>query len=200
MLTVFSDLTNIENKLALLEQKMNEPYDENNSSYHNKLIEDYTKYQELYTNRGGYTYKAEIGRVLKGLGFLEEDFDKVIHYLSGGQKTRVALCKLLLRKPDILLLDEPTNHLDLEAIEWLEEYLKNYKGTILVISHDRFFLDTVTTKTFQVIKGHLHCYNAPYTKYLELRKKDYETELKAYNLQQLLFLLVKKIQHQHTYL
>lgn len=184
MLTVFSDLTNIENKLALLEQKMNEPYDESNSSYHNKLIEDYTKYQELYTNRGGYIYKSEIGRVLKGLGFLEEDFDKVIHYLSGGQKTRVALCKLLLRKPDILLLDEPTNHLDLEAIEWLEEYLKNYKGTILVISHDRFFLDTVTTKTFQVIKGHLHCYNAPYTKYLELRKKDYETELKAYNLQQ----------------
>ncbi|NRZ61718.1 ATP-binding cassette subfamily F protein 3 [Clostridium beijerinckii] len=109
---------------------------------------------------------------------------KLISTLSGGQKTRVALCKLLLLNPDILLLDEPTNHLDLEAIEWLEEYLKTYKGTVIVISHDRFFLDSVTTGTFQVINGHVNCYNAPYTKSLELMKKDYEAKLKAYNLQQ----------------
>ena len=87
-------------------------------------------------------------------------------------------------KPEILLLDEPTNHLDLEAIEWLEEYLKTYKGTVIVISHDRFFLDSVTNNTFQVINGHVNCYNAPYTKALELMKKDYEAKLKAYNLQQ----------------
>ncbi|WP_143316354.1 ribosomal protection-like ABC-F family protein [Clostridium sp. HBUAS56017] len=184
MLTVFSDLTGIENKLITLESKMNEPYDEDNADYHNKLIKDYTTAQELYTNRGGYTYKGEISRVLKGLGFLEEDFEKKIIKLSGGQKTRVALCKLLLLSPDILLLDEPTNHLDLEAIEWLEEYLKSYKGSVLVISHDRFFLDSVTNRTFQVINGHVNTYNAPYTKYLELRKKDYESQLKAYNLQQ----------------
>ncbi|MBD7909915.1 ribosomal protection-like ABC-F family protein [Clostridium cibarium] len=184
MLTVFSDLTGIENKLITLESKMNEPYDEDNADYHNKLIKDYTTAQELYTNRGGYTYKGEISRVLKGLGFLEEDFEKKIINLSGGQKTRVALCKLLLLSPDILLLDEPTNHLDLEAIEWLEEYLKSYKGSVLVISHDRFFLDSVTNRTFQVINGHVNTYNAPYTKYLELRKKDYESQLKAYNLQQ----------------
>ena len=184
MLSVFSYLTNLEQKLVDLEQKMNEPYDESNAAYHNKLIKDYTTSQELYTNRGGYTYKAEISKVLKGLGFLENDFDKYIKTLSGGQKTRVALCKLLLGAPDIILLDEPTNHLDLEAIEWLENYLKSYKGTVVIISHDRYFLDAVTTRTFQVINGHVNCYNAPYTKSIELRKKDYETQLKAYNLQQ----------------
>ena len=184
MLSVFSDLTRLEDKLATLEFKMNEPYDESNADYHNKLIKDYTTAQELYSHRGGYTYKGEIGRVLKGLGFLEDDFYKEIVTLSGGQKTRVALCKLLLLSPDILLLDEPTNHLDLEAIEWLEEYLKSYKGTVLVISHDRFFLDSVTNRTFQVINGHVNTYNAAYTKFLELRKKDYETQLKAFTLQQ----------------
>lgn len=184
MLTVFSDLIALENKLSDLEIKMNEPYNEENAEYHNKIFKDYTTAQELYSHRGGYTYKGEISRVLKGLGFLENDFDKEISKLSGGQKTRVALCKLLLLSPEILLLDEPTNHLDLEAIEWLEENLKNYKGTVLIVSHDRFFLDAVTNRTFQVINGHVNCYNAPYTKYLELRKKDYDAQLKAFNLQQ----------------
>lgn len=184
MLTVFSNLIDLENKLSNLEEKMNEPYDESNADYHNKLFKDYTTCQELYSHRGGYTYKGEISRVLKGLGFLENDFNKVISTLSGGQKTRVALCKLLLLSPEMLLLDEPTNHLDLEAIEWLEEHLKSYKGTVLIISHDRFFLDAVTNRTFQVINGHVNCYNAPYTKYLELRQKDYDTQLKAFNLQQ----------------
>ena len=184
MLLVFSDLIRLEEKLLDLENKMNEPYDESKADYHNKIINDYNTSQELYSHRGGYTYKGEINKVLKGLGFSEEDFDKEISKLSGGQKTRVALCKLLLLSPDILLLDDPTNHLDLEAIEWLEEYLKSYKGTILVISHDRFFLDSVTNRTFQVINGHVNCYNASYTKFLELREKDYESQLKAYNLQQ----------------
>ena len=182
--SVFQYLINLENKIKDLEIKMKEPYDEANASYHEKLIKDYTTSQELYENRGGYTYKGNISKVLKGLGFLEDDFSKLITTLSGGQKTRIALCKLLLQNPDILLLDEPTNHLDLEAIEWLEEFLKSYKGTLLVISHDRFFLDAVTNRTFQVINGHVNCYNAPYTKYLELKEKDYEAKLKAYNLQQ----------------
>lgn len=183
-LSVFSDLLNIEERLASIEIKMNEPYDENNAVYHDKLIKDYTTLQDIYSHKGGYTYKGEISRVLKGLGFLEDDFYKSIQTLSGGQKTRVALCKLLLRKPDILLLDEPTNHLDLEAISWLEDYMKTYKGTVLVISHDRFFLDSVTTNTFEVINGNVDCYNVPYTKFIELRKKNYEAKLKAYNLQQ----------------
>lgn len=183
-LSVFQELLNIEERLSSLEIKMNEPYDENNASYHDKLIKDYTTLQDIYSHKGGYVYKGEISRVLKGLGFTEDDFYKSINTLSGGQKTRVALCKLLLRKPDIILLDEPTNHLDLEAISWLEDYMKNYKGTVLVISHDRFFLDSVTTSTFEVIGGKVECYNVPYSKFIDLRKKNYEAKLKAYNLQQ----------------
>lgn len=184
MFSVFQEILDIEKKLKVLELKMNEPYDASKETYHNKTIKDYTLYTELYNNKGGYTYKAEIGRVLKGLGFGEADYDKTISILSGGQKTRVALCKLLLTKPDILLLDEPTNHLDLDAIEWLEGYLKEYKGTVIVISHDRYFLDAVTEKTLEMINGHINIYNGNYSSALELREKNYEVQLKAYNLQQ----------------
>jgi len=183
-LLVFGDLLNLEESLKDLEAKMNEPYDASKEEYHNKIIKEYTLASELYINRGGYTYKGEINRILKGLGFIEEDYDKPINILSGGQKTRVALCKLLLRNPDILLLDEPTNHLDLDAIEWLEEYLKSYKGTMFIISHDRFFLDAITNKTFELLNGHVDCYNGNYTTFIDLKKKNYEVQLKAYNLQQ----------------
>ncbi|KEI74419.1 ABC transporter ATP-binding protein [Clostridium botulinum] len=184
VLDVFHDLIKMEEKLNKLEKLMNEPYDKNNKEYHDKVIKDYTTYTDLYINRGGYTYKGEIHRVLRGLSFEEEDFNKQINILSGGQKTRVALCKLLLQSPDILLLDEPTNHLDLTAINWLEEYLKTYKGTVLIISHDRYFLDEITNQTFELISGHMNCYNGNYSKFIELRKKEYEVKLKAYNLQQ----------------
>lgn len=181
---VFEALLSMEDKLKVLEDKMNEPYDSSKEEYHNKIIKEYTTLSEMYTNNGGYTYKGEISRVLKGLGFTEEDFDKSISILSGGQKTRVALCKLLLTNPDILLLDEPTNHLDLDAIEWLEEYLKNYKGTMIIISHDRFFLDAITTKTLELIGRTVESYNGNYTTFIDLKKKNYEVMLKAYNLQQ----------------
>jgi ATP-binding cassette subfamily F protein 3 len=184
LLGVFGTLLSMEDKLKILEDKMNEPYDSLKEEYHNKIIKEYTTLSEIYTNNGGYTYKAEISRVLKGLGFTEEDFEKSISILSGGQKTRVALCKLLLTSPDILLLDEPTNHLDLDAIEWLEEYLKNYKGTMIIISHDRFFLDAITTKTLDLIGGNVESYNGNYTAFIDLKKKNYEVMLKAYNLQQ----------------
>ncbi|EPY6471319.1 ribosomal protection-like ABC-F family protein [Clostridium sporogenes] len=184
VLDVFHDLIKMEEKLNKLEKLMNEPYDKNNKEYHDKIIKDYTTYTDLYINRGGYTYKGEIHRVLKGLSFEEEDFNKQINILSGGQKTRVALCKLLLQSPDILLLDEPTNHLDLTAINWLEEYLKAYRGTVLIISHDRYFLDEITNQTFELISGHMNCYNGNYSKFIDLRKKEYEVKLKAYNLQQ----------------
>lgn len=189
-LTVFSDLINLENRMSELEVKMNEPYDPNKPEYHDKLIKDYTLTTELFTNRGGYTYKGEISRVLKGLGFIEADYTKNISILSGGQKTRVALCKLLLTKPDILLLDEPTNHLDLEAIEWLEDYLKSYKGTIIIISHDRFFLDAITNNTLELLNGKVNLYNGNYTKFVELKEKNYEVQMKAYKLQQ------SEIKHQ----
>ncbi|WP_446897743.1 ABC-F family ATP-binding cassette domain-containing protein [Clostridium sp. LBM24168] len=183
LVSVFKDLIDLEKKLSKLEILMDKPYDKNDTEYNNKLINDYTTYSELYKNKGGYTYKVEISRVLKGLGFFESDFNRKIDLLSGGQKTRIALCKLLLIKPDILLLDEPTNHLDLDAIEWLEDYLKNYKGTVILISHDRYFLDSVTSITAELISGHANFYNGNYTKFIDLKEKDYETQLKAYNIQ-----------------
>lgn len=181
---VFTELTSLENKIKELEIKLSEPYDAAKEEYHNKIIKDYTTYTEVYNSKGGYSYKGEINKVMKGLGFSDEDSEKPINILSGGQKTRVALCKLLLTNPDILLLDEPTNHLDLDAIEWLEEYLKAYKGTVLIISHDRYFLDSITEKTFELINGHVNCFNGNYTKALALKEKDYEVKLKAYELQQ----------------
>jgi len=182
-LLVFDNLLTLEKKLKDLETKMSEPYDAAKKEYHNKIIKDYALSSELYNIRGGYTYKAEISKILKGLGFIEEDYTKPINILSGGQKTRVALCKLLLKNPDVLLLDEPTNHLDLDAIEWLEDYLKSYKGTMFIISHDRFFLDAITNKTFELTNGHVDCYNGNYTTFIDLKKKNYEIQLKAYNLQ-----------------
>lgn len=184
LLSVFKELTDAEKKLQLLEEKMNEPYDSENGEYHNKVIRDYTTLSEIYINKGGYTYKGEINRVFTGLGFNEDDMNKEINILSGGQKTRVALCKLLLIKPSILLLDEPTNHLDLSAIEWLEEYLKEYKGTMILISHDRYFLDAVTDRTFELSNQHVYSYNGNYSEFIQLKKKNYEVQLKAYKLQQ----------------
>ena len=183
-LSVFQYLIDMETKMIALEEEMNKPYVEANHDEHEKAISDYVSLQERYNFRGGHTYKGEIHKVLTGLGFLEEDFQKRISILSGGQKTRVALAKLLLSSPEIILLDEPTHHLDLDAIEWLEEYLKSYKGTLLIISHDRFFLDSITSHTFEMIKGEIYTYHAPYTKYLELKKKDYEIKLKAFKHQQ----------------
>ncbi|WP_461206631.1 ABC-F family ATP-binding cassette domain-containing protein [Clostridium sp. DL1XJH146] len=183
MLKVFEDLTNMEKNLKLLEIEMSKPYDLDNEKYHQKIIRKYTDTTELYQNKGGYTYKAEINKVLKGLGFTEDDYTKNINILSGGQKTRASLCKLLLINPDILLLDEPTNHLDLEAIEWLEGYLKSYKGTILVISHDRFFLDFITNRTLELKGGTIEIYKGNYTEYLTLKEKRYEEKLKAFKLQ-----------------
>jgi len=180
---VFENLLKLEEKIRNIEQEMNKPYNPENQEFHDKVIKDYTNYSELYMNRGGFLFRAEINKVLKGLGFSESDSQLPIGVLSGGQKTRVALCKLLLIKPDILLLDEPTNHLDLEAIEWLEEYLNSYKGTILLISHDRYFLDAITNRTFELLATKVNSYNGNYSAFVELKKKEYEVQLKAYNMQ-----------------
>ena len=132
----------------------------------------------------GYGYKSEAKGVLKGLGFSDEDMDKPISILSGGEKTRVLLGKLLLKKPTLLLLDEPTNHLDSEAIEWLEVFLKQYKGTVILISHDRYFLDQVVNRIFEIHNKKLKTYNGNYSDFIKASAIEKELELKKFEDQQ----------------
>ena len=167
MYTVFKDLVNLEKKLGKLETLMSEPYDSHNEEYHNKLINDYTTFSEIYKNRGGYTYKAEINKTLKGLGFSEEEYSTPIDVLSGGKKTRVALCKLLLIKPDILLLDEPTNHLDLESITALNNGMSAFEGTMMFTSHDHELVSTVANRIIEITPNGFIDKMMPYDDYLQ---------------------------------
>ena len=184
VLEVFKPLIDMENYLRELEIKISEEGSKSNSSILEKLMNDYSHTLELFASKNGYGYKSEAKGVLKGLGFKDEDMDKPISILSGGEKTRVLLGKLLLKKPTLLLLDEPTNHLDSQAIEWLEFFLKQYKGTVILISHDRYFLDQVVGRIFEVHNKKLKSYNGNYTNYLELSKIEKEIELKKYEDQQ----------------
>lgn len=173
----FENLINIENKLNFLEASLSENQNE-------EIINDYTELLNKFKNSGGYTYKNETLRVLKYLKFSDEKINQKAKNLSGGEKKRLDLAKLLLKNPDILLLDEPTNHLDLESIEWLENYLKSYKGTLIVISHDRYFLDKIVNRIFELENSKILNFNSNYTKFLEL-KENYEKDLlHRYNVQQ----------------
>lgn len=183
-LKVFRDLQNMEKKLRSLESDMAEEWTDENRLWHEEVQTEYATLQDLYSILGGQTFRARTHRVLSGLGLPEADWEKPISILSGGEKTRVALAKLLLSEPSIILMDEPTNHLDLPATEWLEEYLKGYKGTLIVISHDRYFLDAVTDHTFLMLEGEVLTYNTSYSGYLDLHKKAYDARLKAYEMQQ----------------
>ena len=184
VLEVFKPLIDMENYLRELEHRISEEGSKNNSPILEKLMDDYSNTLETFASKNGYGYKSEAKGVLKGLGFKDEDMDKPIAILSGGEKTRVLLGKLLLKKPTLLLLDEPTNHLDSEAIEWLEFFLKQYKGTVMLISHDRYFLDQVVDRVFEVHNKKLKSYNGNYSKFIELSKVEKEIELKKYEDQQ----------------
>lgn len=155
-----------------------------------QMLDTYTRLNHEFELADGYSYQSEITGVLKGLGFFEEEFSKEISTLSGGQKTRVSLGKLLLSKPDIILLDEPTNHLDMESIAWLETYLLNYKGSVIIVAHDRYFLDRVVTKIIELDNGHGSVFQGNYTAYSEKRAMLRDAQLKAYLNQQ------QEIRHQ----
>ncbi|WP_129600272.1 ABC-F family ATP-binding cassette domain-containing protein [Anaerophilus nitritogenes] len=185
---VFHHLIDMEEELRNLEIQISK--ESTSSESLNKLMDLYAHKSEEFQNKNGYGYKSEIRGVLKGLGFLEDEFEMPIHHLSGGQKTRVALAKLLLKKPNILLLDEPTNHLDMDAIEWLEAFLKSYKGSIILISHDRYFLDQVVEKIYEIENRNLTPYTGNYSFYVKRKKENYEQQKKAYLSQQ------KEIQKQ----
>lgn len=148
-----------------------------------RLLERYDALQEAYKARGGYTYKSEMTGVLSSMAFPEETYHKKISTLSGGEKTRLALACLLLRKPDILFLDEPTNHLDIGTLKWLEQYLKNYKGTIIVVSHDRYFLNETVNRIFEIENHRLNIYEGSYNYYAVERKNRREAELRKYEKQ-----------------
>lgn len=184
VLTVFKPLIDMENYLRELEHKIAEEGSKDNSPILEKLMNDYSHVLEDFASKNGYGYKSEAKGVLKGLGFKDDDMDKPINILSGGEKTRVLLGKLLLKKPTLLLLDEPTNHLDSEAIEWLEFFLKQYKGTVMLISHDRYFLDQVVDRVFEIHNKKLKSYNGNYSKFIELSKVEKELELKKFEDQQ----------------
>ena len=144
-----------------------------------QLIQDLTDLQERYELLGGYNYQGNTEKILQGLGFKREDFDKLTETFSGGWRMRIELAKLLLQNNDILLLDEPTNHLDIESIIWLENFLKNYAGAIVLVSHDKMFLDNVTNRTIEISLGQIYDYKKPYSKFLELRAEIKEKQLQA---------------------
>ncbi len=168
-------------------EKMNEEL----SSRTDYESEDYMEFLQELTDKterlsmmGGGNYQAEIEKTLMGLGFERKDFDRNTGEFSGGWRMRIELAKILLSRPDIFLLDEPTNHLDIESIQWLEDFLKTYNGAVVVISHDRAFLDNVTNRTIEIVLGHIYDYKANYTKYLELRQERFEQQMAAYKNQQ----------------
>lgn len=177
ILDAYKDIINIENSMAILEEDMIKKYDE-------KIVNKYNDLMVKYEYLGGYTYKKEYEVALKKFGFSDEDKNKLLSEFSGGQLTKLSLVKLLLSKPDLLILDEPTNHLDINTIEWLEEYLKKYNKSIIIVSHDRMFLDNVCNVIYDIEYGTLKRYNGNYTYFVKQKQEDYLKQEKDYELQQ----------------
>ncbi len=178
MLKVFQERFELENEMLLISEEMEQRTDAG-------LLEAYARLQERHAQMGGYDYEHQINRTLGGLGFRDTDFHLKIGVLSGGEKSRAALAKLLLEAPDLLLLDEPTNHLDIEAIEWVENFLNTeYKGAALIVSHDRYFLDRVVRKIWQLQNHKVKVYRGNYTKYLETKQAELKTLERQYKKQQ----------------
>ncbi len=177
ILKVYKDIIDLEKKIENLSAKMVESAEE-------KLINSYTESLDKYEFLGGYTYKKELDIAIRNFGFSNEDKNKKISEFSGGQRTKIAFLKLLLSKPDVLLLDEPTNHLDITAIEWLEGYLKNYKKAVVIVSHDRMFLDRIVNKVYEIEYGTITQYKGNYKDYEVQKRENYEKQLKDYEYQQ----------------
>lgn len=184
MLTVFTGLRELETQMRTLEAKMGDPaYFEDETQYA-RILKEYDEVQEAFKQKGGFQYEADIRSVLHGLRFSEYDYQTPIETLSGGQRTRLALAKLLLTKPDLLILDEPTNHLDIDTLSWLENYLQGYPGALLIVSHDRYFLDKVVNIVYEISRKQSAKFIGNYSKYLEQKAEQYEREMKMFEKQQ----------------
>ncbi|MDD2397932.1 MAG: ATP-binding cassette domain-containing protein, partial [Tissierellia bacterium] len=181
MLVIFDDVIRLEEKLHDLSHEISSFTEKKDSAELEALMNTYSELSEQFVEADGYSFRSIIKGVLKGLGFSEDEFDKPINILSGGQKSRVMLAQLLLQKADILLLDEPTNHLDIEAISWLEKYIKNFKGAVIIISHDRYFLDNTVNRIFLMENTSLKAYNGNYTEFMKRRKIELDQEMKQYD-------------------
>ena len=191
--TIFDELLSVKKEVIELDEQMR-TYEQEMKHLTGDALEQkmnqYTNATHRFEQLNGFAYKSEITGILKGLGFSEEDFTKEINTLSGGQRTRVALGKLLLKNPDILLLDEPTNHLDVDSIRWLENYLSHYKGAVIIVSHDRYFLDKIVNKVMEIDQGHSMLFDGNYTTFIEKRDQIKAIRLKEYKNQQ------QEIKHQ----
>ncbi|WP_186673302.1 ABC-F family ATP-binding cassette domain-containing protein [Sporosarcina sp. BP05] len=180
MMTVFEPLHSIERRLRSLEGLMADPSVYDNPSDYDRVIKEYDALQIEFKDSGGYQYESDTRSVLHGMRFYPEDYSKNVNLLSGGQKTRLALAKMLLSKPDLLILDEPTNHLDIETLGWLEKYLVSYEGAILIVSHDRYFLDEIVTIVYEVSRKKVAKFTGNYSAYLDEKAKNYERDQKLY--------------------
>lgn len=180
MLTMFGDIISMENDIRQLETEISKFTEHDEDGVLEALMDKYTKLNERFIEMDGFSYKSLIRGVLKGLSFNDDDFDKPINILSGGQKTRVMLAKLLLERADILLLDEPTNHLDIDAISWLEKYLNSFNGAVIIISHDRYFLDNIVNKVMLLENKNIKIYNGNYSEFMKKRKTEIEQALKKF--------------------
>lgn len=179
----FADNTKIAARLKKMELEMADRTDYESDSY-SKLVEQFSQEHERYMMMGGENYEAEIERTLTGLGFTRDDFERPTKEFSGGWRMRIELAKILLKKPDVLLLDEPTNHLDIESIQWLEQFLVQSSSAVVLVSHDRAFINNVTNRTLEIVCGHVEDYKVKYNEYLVLRKERREQQLRAYENQQ----------------
>lgn len=184
MTSVFSWLLKIGDELRELEKTMASPEAHSDKKRFAEISEEYARKTAIFESNDGYLINVKINKVLNGMGFGTETYDRVISTLSGGEKTRLALSKLLLENPNLLILDEPTNHLDFNTIMWLEDYLKDYKGALLIVSHDRYFLDKLTTSTCEIERGRLKRYKGNYSAFTKLKEADVIRQMKEYEAQQ----------------
>ena len=182
--TLETEVKKVFEPIRAMQRTMDDMVTRMQTDHSEKLLEQYTRLQEQFNYIGGYYYEKEYEIVLKKFGFTDEDKKKPLSDFSGGQRTKIAFVKLLLEKPDILLLDEPTNHLDIETVEWLEGYLKDYPRAIVLVSHDRMFLDNIVETVYEIEYGKMTRYSGNYTKFIELKKEAYEKQKKDYEAQQ----------------